>query len=166
MAQLIIIRGNSGSGKTTLAQRLQKTLGRNTLVISQDVVRREMLWVRDNDGNPSIELMSQLLRYGRANCQVTILEGILNAQRYEPLFQVALEEYGENIAAFYYDIPFEETLRRHETKSNRFSFGEADMRQWWVEKDYLTLIPETFFSREMTLEDAEKAVLSCIQGKH
>lgn len=69
MAQLIIIRGNSGSGKTTLAQRLQKTLGRNTLVISQDVVRREMLWVRDNDGNPSIELMSQLLRYGRANCR-------------------------------------------------------------------------------------------------
>lgn len=79
---------------------------------------------------------------------------------------MALEEYGENIAAFYYDIPFEETPRCHETKPNRFSFGEADMRQWWVEKDYLTTIPETFFSREMTLEDAEKAVLSCIQGKH
>lgn len=43
MPQLIIIRGNSGSGKTTLAHRLQRALGRNTMVISQDVVRREML---------------------------------------------------------------------------------------------------------------------------
>lgn len=130
MPQLIIIRGNSGSGKTTLANRLQRALGRNTMVISQDVVRREMFWVNDDMGNPSIGLMSQLLRYGRAHCQVVILEGILNSRRYEPLFRVALEEFGENIAAFYYDIPFEETLRRHETKTNRFSFGYADMRRW------------------------------------
>lgn len=95
MPQLIIIRGNSGSGKTTLAHRLQRALGRNTMVISQDVVRREMLWVNDDACNPSIELMSQLLCYGRVHCQVVILEGILNSRRYEPLFQVALEEFGK-----------------------------------------------------------------------
>ncbi|GFI71319.1 uridine kinase [Clostridiales bacterium] len=45
MPKLIIIRGNSGSGKTTLAKNLQHKFGRNTMVISQDVVRREILWV-------------------------------------------------------------------------------------------------------------------------
>lgn len=43
MPKLIILRGNSGSGKTTVAKELQKRFGRNTMLISQDVVRRDML---------------------------------------------------------------------------------------------------------------------------
>lgn len=43
MATLVIIRGNSGSGKTSLAKKLQEYYGRRTLVISQDIVRRDML---------------------------------------------------------------------------------------------------------------------------
>ena len=42
--KLILLRGNSGSGKSTLAHILQHKLGRGTLVISQDVIRRDMLW--------------------------------------------------------------------------------------------------------------------------
>ena len=42
MKQLIILRGNSGSGKTTTAKALRKHLA-NSLLISQDVVRRDML---------------------------------------------------------------------------------------------------------------------------
>lgn len=38
--KLIILRGNSGSGKTTIAKELQKVFGRNTMIISQDVVLR------------------------------------------------------------------------------------------------------------------------------
>jgi adenylate kinase family enzyme len=47
---LIILRGNSGSGKSTTAKALQRKLGRDTLVISQDVIRRDMLWVKDETG--------------------------------------------------------------------------------------------------------------------
>ncbi|MDT3958624.1 AAA family ATPase [Staphylococcus kloosii] len=44
---LIIIRGNSGSGKTTIAKALHNELGEDALLLSQDVVRREMLQVHD-----------------------------------------------------------------------------------------------------------------------
>ena len=44
MSKLVIIRGNSGSGKTTTAKMLQHRLGRNIMLLSQDVIRREMLW--------------------------------------------------------------------------------------------------------------------------
>ena len=47
MAKIIILRGNSGSGKTTTAKRLQKKLGHGTMFVSQDVVRREILYVKD-----------------------------------------------------------------------------------------------------------------------
>lgn len=42
MAKLIIIRGNSGSGKTTVARALQRRFGDYSMLISQDMVRREI----------------------------------------------------------------------------------------------------------------------------
>lgn len=47
MSNLIILRGNSGSGKTTLSKQIQKKIGKNTLLIPQDTVRREMLNAKD-----------------------------------------------------------------------------------------------------------------------
>ena len=159
MSRLIIIRGNSGSGKSTLAKALQRKFGRNTMIIPQDTVRREMLWVKDGAGNPSIPLMAELLRYGNAHSEIVILEGILVAEAYEPLFRTAIEIFGmENIFAFYYDIPFAETLARHETKSVRFDFGEADMRRWWKEKNFIGFIPETVFKEDVSLETAVDTV--------
>lgn len=45
--KLIILRGNSGSGKTMIAKALHQFLKEQSLLISQDVVRREMLRVKD-----------------------------------------------------------------------------------------------------------------------
>lgn len=47
MKKLVILRGNSGSGKTTVARALQRKIGFNTMLISQDEIRRNMLWVKD-----------------------------------------------------------------------------------------------------------------------
>ena len=43
----IILRGNSGSGKTQLRRNCNANFGENTMLISQDVIRREMLGVKD-----------------------------------------------------------------------------------------------------------------------
>lgn len=42
MGKLIILRGNSGSGKTTVVKELQKKFGYNTMLISQDEIRRNI----------------------------------------------------------------------------------------------------------------------------
>ena len=165
MRKLIIIRGNSGSGKSTLAKRLQRELGRNTLVIPQDAVRREMLWARDGSDTAALPLLRTLLRYGYEHSEVTILEGILCAEWYRPLFRDAVELFGENIFAYYYDLPFEETLRRHETKPNRFDFGEEAMRRWWKEKDYIGYIPEKAIEKDVPLKTALQSILSDIRSE-
>lgn len=81
-----------------------------------------------------------------------ILEGILYSTYYRELFAYAKKAYGSKIYAYYYDLPFEETLRRHETKPNRHEFGESDMRRWWLEKDFLEEIPEKILTRDMSLD--------------
>lgn len=161
--KLIILRGNSGSGKSTLARRLQKRLGRNTLVIAQDVVRREMLWVKDGAGTLALSLLQELLRYGHDHCAVTILEGILYADVYQPLFEDAVRLFGqEQIFAYYYDLPFAETLGRHQSKPNRDDFGEDAMRRWWREKDFSPLLSEKRLTADVSLEAAEERIYQAV----
>lgn len=161
--KLIILRGNSGSGKSTLAKQLQHRLGRNTMVIAQDVIRREILWVKDEPNTPALALLIELLRYGHEHSQITILEGILYADIYQTLFEEAVRLFGEeHIFAYYYDIPFEETLARHQTKSNRDDFGAEAMRRWWREKDLSPILSEQLLTEEVSLADAEEQIYQAI----
>ena len=159
MKKLIILRGNSGSGKTTVANMLQVKFGSNTMLISHDMVRMEILHVWSTEGIiKSQPLMIELLKYGKQNSEITIMEGILDSKDYHRLFECAVEEYGENIFAYYYDIPFEETLRRHCTKPNRYDFGEKEMRRWWREKDFLDIIEENVLGEDLSLEEAVEMI--------
>lgn len=155
MHKLIILRGNSGSGKTSVAKALQEKFGPNTMLLSHDMIRMEILHVWGTEGIIRSEpLMIDLLRYGKKNSEITIMEGVLPADAYNRLFETAVEEYGQNIFAYYYDLPFEETMARHSTKPNRNDFGEADMRRWWKEKDFLPMISEEILYKDLNLEDA------------
>jgi len=155
MSKLIILRGNSGSGKTSAAKALQEKFGPNTMLISHDMIRMQMLHVWGKQGiEKSLPLLIELMKYGSQHSTVTILEGILDSQEYQSLFVACAETFGSQIYAYYYDLPFEETLRRHVTKPNCNDFGEADMRRWWREKDYLNMISETVLTQKISLDEA------------
>ena len=151
--KIIIIRGNSGSGKSTVAKELQTMLGRGTMLISQDLVRRDMLHTQDRPNNKAIDLMQNLVTFAYEHCEIAILEGILYYELYSKLFSTVKELYANNIHAYYFDLSFEETLKRHASKPNADDFGEERMRQWWREKDYLPNISEKLLGVEMNKED-------------
>lgn len=153
LAKLIILRGNSGSGKTTTGKALQRKLGQGTMLISQDVVRREMLFVKDGPSPEAGQLLLELAIYGKSNCNIVILEGILNSTWYKNLFQNLLEKFKDQIFAYYFDIPFAETLIRHRQKPEAHEFGEKEMRSWWNEKDLLNIIPEVLLHKELCLNE-------------
>lgn len=165
-SKLIIIRGNSGSGKTTLAKEIHQRLPRNTLLIPQDTVRREMLNVKDGENTLALPLLENLLEYGYTHCSYTILEGILNAKWYSELFRKAQQLFGDQIYAYYFDIPFEETMRRHEER-HESSFGEEKMRSWWNSwwnaKDYIGFISERAFTSQMSLEDEISIIMDNVK---
>ena len=158
-AKLIILRGNSGSGKTTTSKLLQRKFGRGTLIIPQDTIRREMLWVKDEKGTKAVTLLIELAKYGKRNCNIVIVEGILYSDLYMELFEVLKLEF-INIYAYYYDITFDETLIRHQTKPNRNEFGENDMRRWWREKDYIGIIPEKSITAELGIDEIVEMIYS------
>jgi hypothetical protein len=151
-SKIIIVRGNSGSGKTSVAKALQNKFGHGALLISQDVVRREMLWVKDGLGTNALPLLIELVKYGKKNCDIVILEGILHSHWYRDLFMQIKIEFDNRIYAYYYDIPFEETLIRHQSKTNWKDFGEVEMKKWWNEKDYIGIISEKIITADLSLD--------------
>ena len=134
---LIILRGNSGCGKTSTARLLQRQLGYGTMLVSQDVVRREILRVKDSENNPAIQLIYDLCMYGNNVGYTVILEGILSNKRYGAMLHQLLNDFQGETLIYYFDVSFEETVRRHATKPNAHEFGEAEMRQWWKDQDIL-----------------------------
>ena len=51
----------------------------------------------------------------------------------------------------YFDLSFEETVRRHNTRNREF--GEKDMRRWWREKDFSSVLDEQVITCEMQAYD-------------
>src|SRR5690625_4234401 len=150
--KIIILRGNSGSGKTTIAKALQRYFGKGTFLVSQDMVRREMLYVNDGIDSPAIDLMIDMVKYGKEKCEIVILEGIFYSDWHQKLFETVKNEFGNEIYAYYFDISFEEPLIRHKTRPKASDFGESEMRKWWRDKDYLKIIPESIVDKDMNEE--------------
>lgn len=161
MSKLIILRGNSGSGKTTVANRLQKQLGENTLVVSQDIVRRTMLKTHDRENNLSINLISQIAKYGKANCDICIVEGILVKEYYGEMLITLMADF-DKAYVYYFDLPFEETLVRHQQRRQSAEFDGNKMKSWWVDSDYLGTINEKLLTTEMTETHLVSFILSDI----
>ena len=111
-----------------------------------------MLKVKDGENTEALPLMKELLIYGRSHSDVVILEGIMYADWYKPLFELAIQLYDTRVYAYYFDLPFEETLKRHQTKPNCNEFGEEAMRRWWREKDYSDVLNEKIITSEKDIQ--------------
>ena len=120
--------------------------------------------VKDGEDTRALPLMKELLKYGSTHSDIVILEGIMYADWYRPLFELARRIYGKEIYAYYFDLPFEETLRRHQTKPNCREFGEEAMRRWWREKDFSDVLNEKSITYEKDLESIVAEIYSAISN--
>lgn len=120
-----------------------------------------MLSVRDRKGNLSLELIRQITEYGKGKCEFVILEGILTKERYGEMLMDLIRFYEGNADVYYFDLPFEKTVERHQSRALAHVFAEDSLRAWWRAKDYLGTAGETMLTEEMTEED----ILKCICRK-
>ncbi|EUJ26041.1 kinase [Listeria cornellensis] len=157
--KLIIIRGNSGSGKTTIAKELQKKLGAGTLLASQDTVRRDMLHVKDRQGNPSIDLIRIIAEYGKNTCEYVIVEGILGKAIYQDMLHALIHFFDYKADVYYFDLPFSETVKRHHTKANAHEFGVEKLEEWWLADDCLGVKNEIILDSKLSKEEAINLIL-------
>jgi predicted kinase len=136
-SRLVVLRGNSGAGKSAIAAEVRARYGRGIALVGQDNLRRTVLRERDVPGGANIGLIDAVARYALDHGFHVIVEGILHAARYGAMLG-ALRRDHRGVSRFYYlDVPFSETLLRHETRSQANEFGPAEMREWYRPLDLL-----------------------------
>jgi len=160
---LVIIRGNAGSGKSTVAKLLREIMMENgirTALVEQDYLRRIVLKEKEKEGGDNIGLIKQTVEYAWNHDYCVVLEGILYSKRYSEMIR-ELRKLGRNIVV-YLDIPFEETLKRHQTKPNRDEFGEKEMKEWFRESDVLRIKGEIIIDSNSTAEESAKKIFDSL----
>jgi len=157
--KLIILRGNSGSGKSAVAKRLREVSGRKIAIVGQDNIRREILKEKEIDNGENIALIELVVEFALGRGFDVVLEGIFKAQRYGDMLR-RLSERCADTYVYYFDISFEETLRRHSNKPNAHEFGEKEMREWYMSCDLLGHKNEKIISENSSLEDSVRVIIA------
>jgi hypothetical protein len=158
--RLIVIRGNSASGKSAAAAAIRDKYGRGLAIIGQDNLRRIVLREHDVPGGANIGLIDQTARFAISRGSHTIVEGIFNADHYGAMLTTLISDHPGRAFAYFLDVPFPETLRRHATKTGTLNYGEAEMRQWYRGLDLLPGGIEQVIPAESSLEDTVSKLMA------
>lgn len=159
-SRLVVLRGNSGSGKSAVAAGLRAARPpRSLAVVGQDVLRREVLGVGDDLGGHATGLVDLTTRYALTRGFDVVLEGVLNADWYRDTLLRLVSDHRGVSRCYVYDLPFDETLRRHATKPVAHAFGEDELRQWWRGFQPVEGLGEGVITAEEDLESTVARVL-------
>jgi predicted kinase len=159
---LVVLRGNSGSGKSTVARELQDRHLRELAVVSQDVLRREVLRVRDHPENPAVDLIDLVARFALDRGMHVVIEGILYADVYGSMLRTLAADHRGTTTFFRFDLSFDETLRRHDIKGCR-DFGELELRQWWRDDDALPGCEEQIIGADQDVGEIADLIATAMQ---
>ncbi|MGG2461078.1 AAA family ATPase [Streptomyces sp. RGM 3693] len=157
--RLVVLRGNSASGKSAAAAEIRHRFGRGLALVGQDNLRRVVLRERDRPDGINIGLIDSVARYALDAGYHVIVEGILYTSHYGAMLQRLCADHRGPTHCYYLHVPFAETLRRHETKPEATAYGEAEMRQWYRERDLLPDGIETVIGPDSTLAQTAHRIL-------
>ncbi len=136
--------------------------GRGMAIVSQDVLRRDILRVKDEPGNPAIGLIDLTARYALDQGYHVIVEGIMGSQSYGEMLAALVRDHAGRSACFYYDVPFDETLRRHSAKPQAAEYGAELMRDWYRERDLVPALNETILGPDVSVDAAASLMMEAV----
>jgi hypothetical protein len=156
----MVIRGNSASGKSAVAAEIRRRHGRGLAIVGQDNLRREVLRERDVPGGANVDLIDLTARFALDRGFHVIVEGILDAGRYGRMLTALIVDHRERARAYYLDVPWAETLRRHATKPQAAEYGEREMRGWYRERDLLPVGLEHVIPAASSLDETVRRIMT------
>ncbi|MFC4454968.1 kinase [Deinococcus sonorensis] len=159
-SRLIVLRGNSGSGKSSVARALRAEVGYGLAWVEQDYLRRILLREPDVAGALNIRLIDQTVRLALDGGYHVVLEGILDAGRYLDMLSALVQTYRDRAHLYYFDVSFEETVRRHAGRPQAAEFTPAEMQGWYRPLDRLPGLAEQIIPATSTLDQTVRRILT------
>lgn len=141
-----------------MAKAIQEQVTTYPMLIEHDYIRRKVLKEKESPESINSELIYRMIVYGFENGRDVILEVILRLDRYSSLFERLIKIHPENNYFYYFDIPFKETLVRHNTKDNA-DFGEDEMRRWYKEGEETGHENEVIFTQDSSFDETANQII-------
>jgi predicted kinase len=145
---LIILRGPSGAGKSTVAKKLQETSSHDTLIVEQDYYRHILLADRPDAKQIVPEIIYTTTLTALEAGYSVIVEGIFNRDKYLSMFQKLADNFRGETYVYYFDVPFDETVKRHSTRDKVALFGVEEMKTWYLLAGPLGTLGEQVIKKE------------------
>ena len=114
--KLIVLRGPSGAGKSTVANLIHSHVSNKTALIDQDYYRHTMFNNLHTELEAPRYVMFAAIQTALDHGYDVIVEGFLGMGKYEIYFNELLTHHPAENYFFYFDVSFDETLRRHSTR--------------------------------------------------
>jgi predicted kinase len=156
---VVALRGNSGSGKSTVAQLLRSRVRNQMALVEQDYLRRVVLKQKGNQGAAAKDLIRQTALLALDHDYDVVLDGILDMGNYGDLLRELASRESCVLHLYWFDVTFEETLRRHRLKPAADAFGEAEMREWWRDQDPSGIEGERVIPAQCSADEAVDRIL-------
>jgi hypothetical protein len=84
----------------------------------------------------------------------------LSADHYRRMLCALIEDQAGRCFAYYLDVPWDETLRRHALKPQAAEYGEREMRAWYRERDLLPGGLERVVPASSSLDDTVRRIMA------
>lgn len=157
------MRGPSGAGKSTTAKTLFEKAKNRIALIDQDHYR--FIFKPAGGGSkPNSDTIHRMIRsdvlIALEGGYDVILEGILSVKSYSKVMDdIFANHSGENYM-YYFDISFEESLRRHNTRKTRaMKFTKEDMKKWYPAAHSSNHALEQIIPESFSLDDTVATIL-------
>lgn len=164
--RLVVLRGPSASGKTTAALALRPLLGARTALIHQDYFRREIL---HDDDRPrrSADAAQIIIATARQALDLgydVILDGIFNLRDYAQRLEQLAADHAGVTRVYAFDIPLDETIRRHAGRELSAQFGAEKLHDWYDGWQPLPHLAETRVTPDVTTGALVAQILRDLDG--
>jgi hypothetical protein len=112
----------------------------------------------------NIRLIDTIARRTLAAGRDTIVEGILAGARYGKMLRALVDDHLGPTVCANLDVPFDETVRRHSTRTQSTEFTADEMATWWVPHDRLGIEGELVIDHRPTVLDAVRLLTASPGG--
>ena len=126
--------------------------------IEQDYLRRVLL--REHGGNPiAPSFIAATVRATLNTKYHIILEGILDTGSHGTILRRLIADHPGPAAVFYFDVSFDETVRRHLSRAEPIPVTADQMRAWYAPRDLLGADNEHVVEESTGFDEAVSAIL-------
>jgi predicted ABC-type ATPase len=163
--KLIILREPSGSGKSTISKILFERAQNKIALIEQDHYRF-IFKPAGGGGKANSATIHKMIEndtlIALSDGYDVILEGILGVKSYDTVLEKIFAVHEKNNFLYYFDVSFEETIRRHGTRTITVGsgFDEDDMREWYPASRKSDNFSEQIIPESSSIDDTVGQILA------